>query len=545
MAVEYEPAVQGRVERVHNGVVEGWAWSPSAADKRLELRVWLDGREVGGTVAELARPSLATAGIGDGEHAFRFVLPASFASAGPHSLRIEADGQSLPPAVGFAAVGEGETAWDGAHFTVEGVPQAAGETGTTPAGVEGRIEQVSNGIVEGWAWHPDAPDTRVLLEVLLDGESLGTTIAELPRPSLAAAGIGDGRYAFRFALAAGIASPGLHRLCVHAAGEGLPASSGFSAAAEHDDPWYAARFIVVLGEEVGADADPPPVALVGLGGWLFDSQDVRRSMADDASMRTERNAAELLDTLDKLQERLDGLGLRLLPVLCPLKENVYLEFLPRAVRQGFERRPGESLIRGLLEHPVLDLLDLMPALSQAAERYPAYASVSPLLSEWGAYIAYRATVKRTALIVAGVTPPVELAPDDMRDAPSRRWEGRAEHATDLGFVPCLAEELPEPPRVPVVAAPAGAAQRTPQEHLARIGAQFTAGWEQPDRDELARGLFVGLPAHEAVAEWAARHFRFTVMVGADAPVVDVVSLERPDVVVYFIDERALLAGSRA
>ena len=64
--------------------------------------------------------------------------------------------------------------------------------------------------------------------------------------------------------------------------------------------------------------------------------------------------------------------------------------------------------------------------------------------------------------------------------------------------------------------------------------------EEIIRRDLGRVLFVGDPTHEALVEWAARHFRFTVLIGADSPVIDLVALERPDVIVYLVQERSLL-----
>lgn len=539
MALADAAGAQGRVERINGGVVHGWAWDPAAAGERVELRVWLDGQEVGATVAELPRPSLVTAGIGDGKHAFRFVLPASLASPGPHTLRVDAGGEPLQPASGFRVDGgeNGDDPWQDASFTVEGPQLLSGPT--HGAALDGRIEQVRNGIVDGWAWRPEAAEERLTLHVMLDAEDLGTAVAELPRPSLASAGIGDGRHAFRFVLPTGIATPGLHRLRIHSDGHSLPPAGGFIATAEQGEPWYAARFIVELGDEPEAATGRPPPPIAGVDGWLFASGAAGRWLEDDAVAATERNVATLLDALDKLEQRVGELGAKLLPVVCPVKEHACRERLPRSVREGLLRRPGDGLIRGLQAHRALDPLDLLPILELGAEQHSVYAPTSALLSEWGSYCAYRAIIKRVAMMVAGVTPPVQLDAASVKHVPSRRWEGRVLLATDLGLVECPPEALPEPAPAPVVPVPEGL-QRTPHEHLARMSARFAAGWEQPEREELARCLIVGSPAHEAIAQWAARHFRFTVIVADDAAVIDVVSLERPDVVVYIADEQSLL-----
>jgi SGNH hydrolase-like domain, acetyltransferase AlgX len=538
-----EPLVQGRVERVRDGVVEGWAWDPAARELRVELSVLLDGREVGATVAELPRPSLAAAGIGDGQHAFRFVLPETLARPGQHSLRVAFRGAALPPAAGFVVdTAHDEERWHGVLFIVESSTesQPAPIALRSEDAVEGRVEHLHNGILEGWAWDPGDADHRLELRISLDGQEVGTTVAELPRPSLEAAGIGDGAHAFRFVLPVAGAAPGPHTLRVQAGNALLAPATGFAVQADASDVWYAARFTVETGDGSRSDASAP---LVGLEGWLFDGASGLEWSHDRTLAATELAVASLLEGLGMIQQRVAEQGVKLLVVLCPAKEHVYRELLPREVRDAIAQRPGELLIRGMLAHPILDALDLMPALRAGAEQHPVFVPTTPLLSDWGSYCAYRAIIKRIAMIVPGVEPPLEVAASEVRMAASSPWTGSAVLATDAGLFSCPPEELPEPPRLPVIVTPSGGALRTPQEHLARIGGQFVVGWEQPGREQLARALFVGAPSFEPAAEWAGRHFRFSVIVGGDVSVIDVVSLERPDIVVYLVDERSLLDGA--
>jgi len=94
--------------------------------------------------------------------------------------------------------------------------------------VLGRVEQVQDGVVSGWAWSPAAPGWRVTVRVSLDGERVGAAVADLPRPSLSATGIGDGAHGFRIALPPELASPGRHDLRVAAEnGVALAPAAGF------------------------------------------------------------------------------------------------------------------------------------------------------------------------------------------------------------------------------------------------------------------------------------------------------------------------------
>lgn len=96
--------VVGRVERIADGVITGWAWPPGRPELRLGVRALIDEADAGGDVADRPREGLRAAGIGDGRHAFRIALAKPGASPGPHHLRIEAEGgYSLAPSSGFTA----------------------------------------------------------------------------------------------------------------------------------------------------------------------------------------------------------------------------------------------------------------------------------------------------------------------------------------------------------------------------------------------------------------------------------------------------------
>jgi hypothetical protein len=65
----------------------------------------------------------------------------------------------------------------------------------------GRLDLISDeGWVVGWAWYPDAPERRVEVDVLADGDVIGTMTANLHREDVKAAGCGDGCYGFSIAL---------------------------------------------------------------------------------------------------------------------------------------------------------------------------------------------------------------------------------------------------------------------------------------------------------------------------------------------------------
>jgi len=57
------------------GIIEGWCWNESRPNDRVTVIIAVDGKEAARTVAADFREDLKPAGIGDGCHAFRQVLP--------------------------------------------------------------------------------------------------------------------------------------------------------------------------------------------------------------------------------------------------------------------------------------------------------------------------------------------------------------------------------------------------------------------------------------------------------------------------------------
>ncbi len=67
--------VKGRVDAIDNSRLFGWAFDPASPDKRMKIRVLIDGKPIAEAVADRERPDLRRNGIGDGSHAFDVMLP--------------------------------------------------------------------------------------------------------------------------------------------------------------------------------------------------------------------------------------------------------------------------------------------------------------------------------------------------------------------------------------------------------------------------------------------------------------------------------------
>ena len=73
----------------------------------------------------------------------------------------------------------------------------AGAKRPKPTALIGKVETLSADEISGWAWNPDAPDEPIEVDILDGNEHLVTVRADLSRPDLRAAGIGNGAHAFR------------------------------------------------------------------------------------------------------------------------------------------------------------------------------------------------------------------------------------------------------------------------------------------------------------------------------------------------------------
>lgn len=68
------------------------------------------------------------------------------------------------------------------------------------AGLRGLVDNATPDRLYGWVWNASAPRERVTVELRLGNELVFHTLADLARPDLAKAGIGDGCHAFEIPL---------------------------------------------------------------------------------------------------------------------------------------------------------------------------------------------------------------------------------------------------------------------------------------------------------------------------------------------------------
>ena len=85
-------------------------------------------------------------------------------------------------------------------FTFSEEGQQVAEAADRPAEIRGVVEAASSDRLWGWVWNAVRPEERVAVELRLGGVTVASSTANLARPDLVKAGIGDGCHAFEVPL---------------------------------------------------------------------------------------------------------------------------------------------------------------------------------------------------------------------------------------------------------------------------------------------------------------------------------------------------------
>jgi hypothetical protein len=91
-------SIRGHVERLTDGVLEGWIMDAANPLVPVEIEIRVEGKPVGRTIANGYRTDLHRAGIGVGRAGFRFVLPTGCDDVRAVSVVRAFDGANLPVA---------------------------------------------------------------------------------------------------------------------------------------------------------------------------------------------------------------------------------------------------------------------------------------------------------------------------------------------------------------------------------------------------------------------------------------------------------------
>jgi glycosyltransferase involved in cell wall biosynthesis len=168
--------LRGSVDRASWASVEGWVWDPKRPKERIQVEVLEGDTPLATAIANIVRPDLIPASIGDGRHGFHIALRPGLLSQGPHTLHLRCADSGLPV--------------PGSPVVVQ---PASSDRGAPP---RWHVDQFSDRAVTGWIAPNGGAARHCTVALKEGGRLLVRAIASQFRSDLLSAGIGDGCYAF-------------------------------------------------------------------------------------------------------------------------------------------------------------------------------------------------------------------------------------------------------------------------------------------------------------------------------------------------------------
>ena len=202
------PPVAGSCDRLDGDGLHGWAWLPAMPHVRLQVEQWVDGVMMARAPANLPRGDLAATGFGDGSYGWRMPLMLDPTKEGPQTVEVRVQGGEALPGGAFELCN--------AFVAAGGAAEA-----TAALRAAGRCDARDGIMLRGWAWRPEAPEQRVIVEQWVDGALAAHTVADQPRADLFHAAIGDGSYGWTMPLALDMAKAGPQSVALRIRGAGV------------------------------------------------------------------------------------------------------------------------------------------------------------------------------------------------------------------------------------------------------------------------------------------------------------------------------------
>ncbi len=417
---------------------------------------------------------------------------------------------------------------------------ANGRTGAarTPR-YEGVLQGVGNGVALGWAADASDGDARVAVSLVIDGEIVAESLADVPRPDLRDAGRGDGAHGFLLELPQRLQTPARRHILVLAGPEQtpIPAAPSFWQQPSPDGAWSDVVFEPGGGLSASVPVPPDPAegrrAVLDAGWLLSFNEEEGRAAPDEAELDG------LVAMLHEGARRCAELGILYIPALVPRKRDVIAP----------QPSPARDWVKGLnarlRDVDEVELLDLLEVLRDGAVRHGgAYHRTDADWNDRGAFYVARALLKAAHLRIPALHPP---ALGEMRLRAVPEYQGTLAQAPKLEL--SGGELRPSDTQVQAelgVAIDPGALQalRMPVEReLAEAGAMHLRVYAAPGHDGGASMAIVGDAAALALLPWLAeRAGRTTFFWTRQLPVAQL-EIELPRVVFHLLRETDLLSGA--
>lgn len=190
---------EGYVEVIGSQQAIGWAWNASCPTERVQVTARLGGEIIGELIADDFRPDLLTAGIGDGYHAFKLSFERTLSQEELAAVIIQANGGAYVVPIAPNAIKVDES-FANDKFN-------------------GCIDNINRHGASGWVWNESRPTKRLEVIARLRNMIIAESKADVWRPDLAAAGIGDGCYSFSLKFARVLSKQELAAVAIEVTGK--------------------------------------------------------------------------------------------------------------------------------------------------------------------------------------------------------------------------------------------------------------------------------------------------------------------------------------
>jgi hypothetical protein len=421
--------------------------------------------------------------------------------------------------------------------------------------VDGRVESIGDGVVVGWAWSSGHPDRRVEAQVMVDGISVATGLAHEYAPGLSDIGIGDGLHAFTIPLPESLADGGEHAIAVAVAGVSLPILE--NAIRPGEGAWERTTFTPTdapAAPPVPDDLDdeivpsPATVAVIGRDGWLFGLTQCDIDRVTDGQPTSGKRTDFIVADLDRTAAALHALGVRHVVAVVPSKWSAHPEHAPEGLVLDDQPRTTVEVVRLVRDCQHADVLDLLPALRDAAASGPVFHPRGDVLSARGAFFAHRSVLKHAGLAAQGLLPlGIGEASFASVTAPLTALENLPIAAfVRNALVPCpeLAPDGPGLTKIDEIDPSSRRGQRaSPPDHLSIEGAAAPRVYEREDLPSAPRILMLGDPVMHALTPWLAETTSRLVVLSTRQAPLEQIELELPALVLQILDERLVEAAS--
>ncbi|CAO3437871.1 glycosyltransferase [Azospirillum palustre] len=187
--------LEGYVEGLSGQNFRGWIWCVGRPDIKPSIYINIDGISLHRSVADIFREDLLGDRKSDGRAGYQFSLPAEIFDGRNHKLELRwellFDGETYSGVIDSVELACPATLPDPADAPPPSHPSVL---------MESYFEGVRERTLNGWAWCVDHPSVKPTIDVIVDGERIGSTVASDYRADLQDAGKSDGSVAYSFTL---------------------------------------------------------------------------------------------------------------------------------------------------------------------------------------------------------------------------------------------------------------------------------------------------------------------------------------------------------